>query len=61
LAGSSTSAGPSRTFPVFDKSGRRDGTFERVDFAYDHECDLYACGAAGNSIRAPPVFVVTFR
>ncbi|EAV41392.1 Transposase and inactivated derivative [Stappia aggregata IAM 12614] len=27
--------------PVFDKSQRRDGTFEKVDFAYDAEHDVY--------------------
>ncbi|MBN8186392.1 transposase [Salipiger thiooxidans] len=26
-----------------DKSGRRDGTFERADFAYDAERDVYIC------------------
>ena len=29
--------------PVFDKSARRDGTFERADFAYDAERDVYIC------------------
>ena len=29
--------------PVFDKSGRKDGTFSRSDFAYDHEGDVYIC------------------
>jgi len=29
--------------PVFDKSQRQDGTFERADFAFDHEADLYHC------------------
>lgn len=29
--------------PVFDKSGRRDGTFERADFTYDAESDTYTC------------------
>lgn len=29
--------------PVVDKSGRTDGTFERADFAYDDENDLYVC------------------
>jgi transposase len=29
--------------PVFDKSGRKDGTFERADFAYDAEEDIYLC------------------
>ena len=28
---------------VFDKSGRRDGTFERADFTYDGENDVYTC------------------
>lgn len=32
-------------FPVFDKSARRDGTFERNDFIYDHRSDTYACPA----------------
>jgi|UPI0003F53542 transposase len=29
--------------PVFDKSARRDGTFERTDFTYDAEQDTYTC------------------
>jgi transposase len=29
--------------PVFDKSARRDGTFERADFTFDHEGDRYVC------------------
>ena len=29
--------------PVFDKSTRRDGTFERDDFAFDHADDRYVC------------------
>jgi len=29
--------------PVFDKSERRDGTFNRADFTYDHARDLYTC------------------
>ena len=29
--------------PVFDKSKRKDGTFERSDFAYDHARDVYVC------------------
>ena len=29
--------------PVIDKSGRNDGTFERADFTYDAESDLYIC------------------
>jgi transposase len=28
---------------VFDKSARKDGTFARQDFTYDHEGDLYRC------------------
>ena len=31
--------------PVFDKSGRADGTFSREDFAYDHQSDVYICPA----------------
>jgi transposase len=29
--------------PVIDKSGRKDGTFERADFTYDAENDAYIC------------------
>src|SRR3954447_20985699 len=29
--------------PVFDKSARRDGTFERADFVYDPADDSYIC------------------
>lgn len=29
--------------PVFDKSARRDGTFERSVFTYDHDDDSYVC------------------
>ena len=29
--------------PVIDKSGRKDGTFERADFTYDGPNDLYIC------------------
>jgi IS5 family transposase len=29
--------------PVIDKSGRKDGTFERADFTFDAENDLYIC------------------
>jgi hypothetical protein len=29
--------------PVFDKSARKDGTFSREDFTYDHEGDVYHC------------------
>lgn len=29
--------------PVIDKSGRKDGTFERADFTYDTENDVYIC------------------
>ena len=29
--------------PVIDKSGRKDGTFERAGFTYDAENDLYIC------------------
>jgi len=30
---------------VFDKSARRDGTFARCDFKFDHERDRYVCPA----------------
>ncbi|ABS65813.1 transposase IS4 family protein [Xanthobacter versatilis] len=36
--------------PVFDKSARRDGTFSRTDFAYDHVRDLYTC-PGGKELR----------
>jgi transposase len=36
--------------PVFDKSVRRDGTFERADFRYDLSDDSYVC-PAGNRLR----------
>ena len=36
--------------PVFDKSARNDGSFERVDFVYDHEDDSYIC-PDGNRLR----------
>lgn len=31
--------------PVFDKSVRKDGTFSREDFRYDHTGDVYFCPA----------------
>jgi len=36
--------------PVFDKSGRDDGTFERADFTFDHKTDAYTC-PAGKQLR----------
>jgi IS5 family transposase len=36
--------------PVFDNSERRDGTFERTDFTYDHRRDLYTC-PGGKELR----------
>ncbi|MEO1169900.1 MAG: IS1182 family transposase [Pseudomonadota bacterium] len=36
--------------PVFDKSGRKDGTFERTDFTYDHGKDRYVC-PGGKELR----------
>jgi transposase len=36
--------------PVFDKSQRQDGTFERADFAFDHDADAYTC-PAGKPLR----------
>jgi hypothetical protein len=36
--------------PVFDKSARNDGGFERADFIYDHEDDSYTC-PGGNRLR----------
>jgi transposase len=36
--------------PVFDKSARSDGTFERADFAYDTRRDVYTC-PGGRELR----------
>ena len=36
--------------PVFDKSERSDGTFERAYFTYDHKADAYTC-PAGKQLR----------
>jgi len=36
--------------PVFDKSARSDGSFERSDFAYDHKRDCYIC-PGGKELR----------
>lgn len=36
--------------PVFDKSARSDGSFERADFSYDHADDSYIC-PAGHRLR----------
>lgn len=36
--------------PVIDKSGRKDGTFERADFTYDAGNDLYIC-PNGNELK----------
>ena len=36
--------------PVFDKSGRKDGTFSRAEFTYDHESDIYRC-PGGKELR----------
>lgn len=30
---------------VFDKSARKDGTFSREHFTYDHEAEVYFCPA----------------
>ena len=35
--------------PVFDKSGRTDGTFSRADFTYDRKTDTYTC-PGGNTL-----------
>jgi transposase len=36
--------------PVFDKSKRKDGTFSREDFTYDHASDSYRC-PGGKELR----------
>jgi hypothetical protein len=40
--------------PVFDKSARRDGSFERTDFAYDLDEDHYTCPAGKVLKRCRP-------
>ena len=35
---------------MFDKSERKDGTFSRANFAYNHESDTYVC-PAGHQLR----------
>ena len=42
--------------PVFDKSARADGTFEREDFTYDHGSDVYVC-PAGNRLTCTGTLV----
>ena len=37
--------------PVFDKSGRTDGTFSRSDFAFDPEQDRYTCPAGKQLVQ----------
>src|SRR6202142_4185900 len=37
--------------PVFDKSNRTDGTFSRVDFAFDAERDRYTCSAGKELVQ----------
>jgi transposase len=40
--------------PVIDKSARRDGTFAREDFRYDHDSDTYTAQQERRSPRAAP-------
>jgi hypothetical protein len=42
--------GISPHIPVFDKSARTDGTFERSAFTFDHEDDSYVC-PSGKRLR----------
>lgn len=37
--------------PVFDKSERKDGTFSRAAFSYDHGRDLYTCPGGKELLR----------
>jgi transposase len=37
---------------VFDKSARKDGTFSREDFTYDHASDVYVC-PGGKTLTTP--------
>ena len=39
--------------PVFDKSERKDGTFERTNFTYDHKRDPYTCPGGKGAASAP--------
>jgi hypothetical protein len=41
--GSGGGRGIAPHIPVIDKSGRKDGIFERADFTFDAENDLYIC------------------
>jgi transposase len=41
---------------VFDKSARKDGTFSRDDFSYDHEHDVYYC-PDGTALRTTGTLV----
>ena len=41
---------------VFDKSARKDGTFSRADFTYDHERDFYYC-PGGTALRTTGTLV----
>ena len=41
---------------VFDKSARKDGTFSRADFTYDHRHDVYSC-PGGTALRTTGTLV----
>jgi hypothetical protein len=41
---------------VFDKSSRKDGTFSRADFTYDHKHDVYRC-PGGTALRTTGTLV----
>ena len=41
---------------VFDKSARKDGTFSRDDFTYDHQHDVYHC-PGGTALRTTGTLV----
>ena len=43
--------------PVFDKSARNDGSFERADFVYDHNNDSYICPGGNRLRRSNPTSV----
>jgi hypothetical protein len=45
---------------VFDKSARKDGTFSRDDFTYDHEHDVYHYrnyGCAVLAVACPKFYI----
>ncbi len=44
--------------PVFDKSGRTDGTFSRSDFTFDSEAECYICPAGKDLVQFRRAYAV---